>query len=365
MVKQDDENRAVDNDSYEVTVKSDSAKKDAPSLGAFDTDKDVDSLSNPEDIIKELDRVESIDTGPLARKSIASQKVQKESASEDESAAERDDESEPAAMTKPVDLSESPAMDKRAVNTAGNVLSATPVSSSHRSFQKQHQKRRIVQVFLLLFVLLTIGASAAAVYFYTESTSGKDKVATLEDELSRLNAQNDTLLAQVGDQALLNDETKIAIPELSVQYAPSETTSEIVYGYGGTSADGVAYLHVTTRTLADYQESVDGAARFTCGIGSAAPVTIVRGTKEQIAALGDSRSLIEVREIGSLQYAVTAPAEPCSSTQTEAIREAQTAAGALFASFEAIDEEVADADSTPAEDVVAPRVGSQDVPQNP
>lgn len=363
MVQKDDEKKFTDNDSeaskrwsedpavsgddsYTVSVKTDKSKEGKDSSATV-----IDPASDVDDFSKELDRVESIDTGALASKPTSQQTT----VSGDEAAStEEVDEVE---MTKPLDLNDktAPVGVKMSGSRATGSLAAEPASLSHRSFQKQHQKRRIVQVFLLLFVLLTIGATAAAVYFYQQSTQAEDKVVQVEDELARVSAARDALLAQVDGQDSSDDATRVTLPELGVQYAATDASSDVLYGYGGTTPDGVTYMHFTSRELADYQEVVEGTQVFPCGIGQAAPVTVVRGTEEQLAALDAAGSISEQRQIGAAFYAMRVPAEPCSDSQVAAIEQAQATIAALYATFEATEaaevstapEAVAPEDNTP------------------
>lgn len=345
MVQKDDDKKFTDNDSktsprwskdsiessddsYTVSVKTDKSKEDTS-----DRASDGDLSSDSDDFSKELDRVESIDTGALASKTASRQGA----ASQDEPATT--EEADEVDMTRPLDLNKDVTSvgAKVSGSKAAGPLAAEPVSLSHRSFQKQHQKRRIVQVFLLVFVLLTIGATAAAAYFYQQFTQTEDRVAQVEDELARVSTARDALLAQVDGQASPDDATRVMLPELGVQYAATEAADDVLYGYGGTTAEGVTYMHFTTRALADYQETIEGVQVFPCGIGQAAPVTVVRGSEEQLAALDAAGTIGEQRQLGAAFYAMSVPSEPCSGGQAAAIEEAQTAIAALYATFEAID----------------------------
>lgn len=347
-------------DDYIVTVKNDSHKpKDA-----VDT-KPANFSLNAEDLSKELDRVESIDTGSLTSKSHRLTDETESDQSDTMSKAPAEPQQIEAEMTRPLDLEASHADVKNKDPKEIGMATVDSALNSHHSFQKQHQKRRILQVFLLLFVLVAIGASVAAGYLYFQLAEVNNKVTQVESELTQVRAQREELQSQLNEQssepAAEPDITKVVIDELGVQYTAGDDSLDLVYGYGGTTKEGVTYVHYTSRALADHQETVAGKQAFPCGIGAGAPVTIVRGTQTQLSTLATTQPLTEQRQIGEFFYAISKPVQPCSASQAESIQAVQAAVEAVYATFEPVEAVAEDSDSE-AEATTSAPVGATRAP---
>ncbi len=317
------------------------AEEDKFELGSFelgsgpsgDSPDVVDEFSSESgDLDKELDRVESIDTGKVTEPV-----VPHEEANLDQASAR--DEAE-ADATRAVNLDHRPSVDDRGSSDTNQRAAAIgAMSNSHHEFQKQHQKRRILQVLLALFILATIGACAAAGFFYMQAAESQDILSRTDAELLEARSQRDAMQRQLNDQVSTSGEAELmyeVIDALEIQYPVNDAASNVVHGYGGTTADGVTYVHFTTRQLADHQQVSDGRQVFPCGIGMSSPITVVRGSQSQLEALGATEPLSGQKQLGTYSYALLTPQQPCSAEKASEIQAARAAIAELYTSFEAI-----------------------------
>lgn len=324
--KENDKDEQTDEIDITAALKGDDNERgDGESL---ETDAPEEPEEEVNDLDRELDRVEGIESTSVA------------AAPQTEAPGEPD--TDDPDVTSPVDMEEKKISGESENESKEHAAGAAFVSALKHQDEKTKESKSKAGLVAIILALLVLVAGAGAAYFYFQWNDTRDQLSSIESELSSEQAKNSTLtnrVAELGEQeqAAVDDTEYVVIPELGVRYKPSEATENLVFGYTlvttDTAADAVA---VSTKQLVKLSVGTGNAASYPCAFTGNVP-TIARYATD--VKIGDSTASKLGKQIGDAYYVYTAPTGNCAPTEIEAQTARNTAAKAVFDSLEVLSDE--------------------------